>query len=262
MGGLRLQSRNVVDGRSLRGGRMAASAAPATPTFVAYYRVSTDRQGRSGLGLEAQRETASAYIAGQVGGGEIVAEFTEVESGRRNERPQLALALEAAKRGRATLVIAKLDRLARNTRFLLSIVESGADVAFCDLPTIPPGPVGKFLITQMAAVAELEAGLISQRTKAALAVVKAKGKRLGNPRPERARELAAASNRATADRFAATAVPLIAQLKEQGHSLRGIARELNQRQIPSAHGTTWYAATVRAVLLRSGRSGRSGQRSA
>ena len=229
---------------------MPASVSPATPAFVAYYRVSTDRQGRSGLGLEAQRETAAGYVAGVVGGGEIVAEFTEVESGRRNERPQLALALEAAKRSRATLVIAKLDRLARNTRFLLSIVESGADVAFCDLPTIPPGPVGKFLITQMAAVAELEAGLISQRTKAALAVVKAKGKRLGNPRPERARELAAASNRQAADCFAAAAGPVINQLKGQGYSLRGIARELNLRQFPTAHGATWHAGTVRAVLLR------------
>ncbi len=219
--------------------------------FVAYYRVSTDRQGRSGLGLEAQRETATAYVGGLAhGAAEFIAEFVEVESGRRNERPELARALDAAKRRRATLVIAKLDRLARNTRFLLSIVESGADVVFCDLPNVPPGPVGKFLITQMAAVAELEAGLISQRTKAALAVVKARGKRLGNPRPAQALKRAAAANQAAADRFAQTAGPLIERLAAQKLSLRAIADELNERKVPTARGARWQAPTVLGVMRR------------
>ena len=151
--------------------------------FVAYLRVSTDGQGRSGLGLEAQRQAVTAYVA--QAGGEVVAEFQEVESGKRADRPQLAAALASCRTRRAVLVIAKLDRLARNARFLLSVVEGSgeAGVVFCDLPTVPAGPIGKFLVTQMAAVAELEAGLISQRTRAALAVAKARGVRLGNPFP-------------------------------------------------------------------------------
>ncbi len=154
----------------------------STPRFVAYYRVSTDRQGRSGLGLDAQRAAVAKYVAGA--GGVVAAEFEEVESGKRADRPQLAAALAACRARRAALVIAKLDRLARNARFLLHVVEGTgeAGVVFCDLPSVPPGPVGKFLLTQMAAVAELEAGLISQRTRAALAVAKARGTVLGNPR--------------------------------------------------------------------------------
>ena len=121
--------------------------------FVAYLRVSTDGQGRSGLGLEAQRQAVAAYVA--QAGGEVVAEFQEVESGKRADRPQLAAALASCRIRRAVLVIAKLDRLARNARFLLSVVEGSgeAGVVFCDLPTVPAGPVGKFLVTQMAAVA-------------------------------------------------------------------------------------------------------------
>ena len=150
--------------------------------FVAYYRVSTERQGRSGLGLDAQRDAVSRHVAGA--GGRVVAAFEEVESGRKDDRPQLAAALAACRAHRATLLIAKLDRLARNARFLLGVVEGSGEggVVFCDLPQVPPGPVGKFLVTQMAAVAELEAGLISQRTRAALAAAKARGVRLGNPR--------------------------------------------------------------------------------
>lgn len=145
------------------------------PCFVAYYRVSTDRQGRSGLGLDAQRAAVAKYVAGA--GGVVAAEFEEVESGKRNDRPQLAAALAACRARRAALVIAKLDRRARNARFLLHVVEGTgeAGVVFCDLPSVPPRPVGKFLLTQMAAVAELEAGLISQRTRAALAASKARG---------------------------------------------------------------------------------------
>jgi len=140
-----------------------------TASFVAYIRVSTERQGRSGLGLDAQREAVARYIA--QAGGQMVEEFQEVESGKRCDRPQLAAALAACRARRATLIIAKLDRLARNARFLLSVVEGTGDagVVFCDLPTLPADPVGKFMLTQMAEVAELEAGLISQRTKAALA---------------------------------------------------------------------------------------------
>ena len=119
---------------------------PAAPRFVAYYRVSTDRQGRSGLGLDAQRAAVAKYVAGA--GGVVAAEFEEVESGKRTDRPQLAAALAACRARRAALVIAKLDRLARNARFLLHVVEGTgeAGVVFCDLPSVPPGPVGKFLV--------------------------------------------------------------------------------------------------------------------
>jgi DNA invertase Pin-like site-specific DNA recombinase len=145
--------------------------------FVAYYRVSTDQQGRSGLALEAQQRAADDFLNG--GNWRLVDTYTEVESGRKAARPQLAKALAACRARRATLVIAKLDRLTRDTKFLLNLVDAGADVLFCDLPQVPAGPMGRFMLTQMAAVAELEAGLISARTKAALAAAKARGKRLG-----------------------------------------------------------------------------------
>jgi DNA invertase Pin-like site-specific DNA recombinase len=136
---------------------------PPLPRFVSYLRVSTDSQGRSGLGREAQRQAVAAHVS--QAGGDLVAEFREVESGERADRPQLAAALAACRTRRAVLLIAKLDRLARNARFLLSVVEGSGEggVVFCDLPTVPAGPVGKFLVTQMAAVADVEAGLISQR---------------------------------------------------------------------------------------------------
>jgi DNA invertase Pin-like site-specific DNA recombinase len=124
--------------------------------FVAYYRVSTHRQGKSGLGLEAQRKAVLDYLNG--GAWELVEEYTEHETGKRSDRPELQKALEACRRQRATLVIAKLDRLARNTAFLLTIIDSGVNVLFCDLPHVS-GAMGRFLVTQMAAVAELEAGI-------------------------------------------------------------------------------------------------------
>jgi DNA invertase Pin-like site-specific DNA recombinase len=168
---------------------------PPRPRFVSYLRVSTNGQGRSGLGLEAQRQAVAAHVT--QAGGEVAAEFREVESGKRADRPQLAAALASCRTRRAVLVIAKLDRLARNARFLLSVVEGSgeAGVLFCDLPTVPAGPVGKFLIRQMAAVVELEAGLISQRTRAAVAMARARGVRLGNhsPTPATAEMAAAAS---------------------------------------------------------------------
>jgi DNA invertase Pin-like site-specific DNA recombinase len=152
-----------------------------TPKLIAYYRVSTVKQGTSGLGLEGQEAAVTAYARGA--DAILIRAYTEVETGKRADRPELAKALADCKRSKATLVIAKLDRLTRNARFLLALVEGGADVAFGDLPHLPPGSVGKFLLTQMAAVAELEAGLISERTKAALAAYKARGGLLGAARP-------------------------------------------------------------------------------
>lgn len=230
---------------------------PPLPRFVSYLRVSTESQGRSGLGLDAQRQAVAAHVA--AAGGELVAEFQEVESGKRSDRPQLAAALAACRTRRAVLVIAKLDRLARNARFLLSVVEGSgeAGVVFCDLPSVPAGPIGKFMVTQLAAVAELEAGLISQRTRAALAVAKARGVRLGNPSPTPATPAMAAAARAARSRQVAArtadVLPVVRQIQAEGAtSLREIARGLHAQGVQTPSGKEqWSAAQVRRLIGRS-----------
>src|SRR6188474_2024821 len=152
--------------------------------FLSYLRVSTDKQGRSGLGIEAQREAVARFLVGS--NSKLVQEYIETESGKRSDRPKLAAALAHAKATGATVVFAKLDRLTRNVDLLRSLVASGVDLVFCDLPHVPAGAMGRFLLTQMASVAELEAGLISERTKAALTAAKARGAKLGNPNGARA----------------------------------------------------------------------------
>src|SRR6201987_1813871 len=147
--------------------------------FVCYYRVSTSRQGRSGLGLEAQREAVKTYLNG--GNWTIVDEYPEVESGKNSDRPALEKALAAARLHRASLVVSKVDRLTRSVAFLSRLLEAGVDVRFAELPQIE-GATARFMLQQMVAVAELEAGMISTRTKAALAAAKARGKRLGGVR--------------------------------------------------------------------------------
>jgi DNA invertase Pin-like site-specific DNA recombinase len=224
------------------------------PRFVAYYRVSTDKQGRSGLGLEAQREAVARHVGSC--GGEIVATFEEVESGKRADRPALAAALASCKALGATLIIAKLDRLARNARFLLTVVEGVGDagVVFCDLPTLPAGPVGKFMLTQMAAVAELEAGLISQRTTAALKAAKARGVKLGNPRLRKGdattAAVATAARVSAAKAKAAEARPYIEAARAAGcNTLWEIANALTARGVKTPRGLgTWNATQVRRVL--------------
>ena len=147
--------------------------------YVPYVRVSTDKQGRSGLGLEAQQEAILAYLKP---GDELLSRtFVEVESGKRSDRPELVKALDRAKLTGATLLVAKLDRLSRNSAFLNSILESSVEVAFCDRPDIP-GAMGKFFTQVMAAVAELEAAQISDRTKAALKAAKDRGVKIGGYR--------------------------------------------------------------------------------
>src|SRR3984957_7380139 len=147
--------------------------------FVAYYRVSTERQGRSGLGLDAQRSAVAGYLNG--GNWSIVSEFTEVESGRKADRAALDKALAAARLHRCPLVVSKVDRLTRSVAFLSRLLEANVDVRFADLPQIE-GATGRFLLQQMVAVAELEAGMISARTKAALAQAKKRGVKLGGRR--------------------------------------------------------------------------------
>src|SRR6516162_418624 len=144
--------------------------------FVSYLRVSTVRQGKSGLGLEAQRKAVRDYLDG--GNWQLVQEFVEVESGRHSERPQLAAALAACKKHKARLVIAKLDRLSRNLAFIATLMESGVEFIAADMPF-----ANKLTIHILAAVAEHEREAISERTKAALAAAKARGTRLGNPNP-------------------------------------------------------------------------------
>lgn len=236
--------------------RMAAGGPNAQPAFIAYYRVSTDQQGRSGLGIEAQKASVAAHVASA--GGRLVDEFDEVESGKRNDRPQLAAALAACRARRATLVVAKLDRLARNTAFLLSVADGTGEggVVFCDLPQIPAGPVGKFFLTLMAAVAELEAGLISQRTRAALAAARARGVRLGGPNFRSGDRTAARAGRKTqsdrAKQRAADVMPFIEQARKAGcESFRQIAEALTNRGIaPPSGGDRWHAGQVsRAISI-------------
>lgn len=222
--------------------------------FVAYVRVSTDKQGRSGLGLEAQFATVAKCVAER--GGEIVARFVEIESGKRNDRPQLSAALAACRSLGAVLIIAKLDRLARNARFLLTVVEGAGDagVVFCDMPSVPAGPVGKFMLTQLAAVAELEAGLTSQRTKAALAAAKARGVVLGNPRLMRGGKnvaaKATAARSARARRYALETMPYIASARSAGAAtLREIAQALQGRGVKTPRGgSQWSPAQVQRLI--------------
>jgi DNA invertase Pin-like site-specific DNA recombinase len=221
--------------------------------FVAYYRVSTPKQGRSGLGLDAQR----AAVAKAVGDGptSIIAEFTEVESGKRNNRPALDEALTSARLHRATLVVAKVDRLTRSVGFLERLLEAGVDVRFADLPAIE-GPTGRFMLQQMAAVAELEAGLISARTKAALAAAKARGHRLGGHRGGSLSSDAQARGREEqsrlADRRAADIAPLLMKLRSMGiTSPTEIARTLTEHSIPTARGgAKWSAPQVTLIEAR------------
>lgn len=216
--------------------------------FVTYLRVSTERQGKSGLGLEAQRAAVAAHVLGR---GEVVAEFVEVESGKRADRPQLALALAEAKRAGAVLLIAKLDRLARNVAFIANLLESGVEVTAADMPE-----ANRFVLHIMAAVAEQEGRAISERTKAALAAAKARGVKLGWSSPERASEQrqaakkGAAVNRARAFTHAKNVLPVIEQIMAGGASLRQIADDLNARGIKTARGGLWYAGTVKNVLAR------------
>ncbi len=211
--------------------------------FVAYYRVSTDRQGQSGLGLEAQRTAVTQHI----GTAELVAEFTEVESGRKNDREQLALALAAAKKAKAVLVIAKLDRLARNVHFISGLLESGVPFVCADMPE-----ADRTFLQMSAVFAEWEARKISERTKAALQAAKARGVRLGSPAPTKGSELGIERIQARADAFAARVQPIIASIQAAGAAtLRDIASALSARGIQTARGNTdWKPAQVARLIAR------------
>lgn len=213
---------------------------------VAYYRVSTAKQGRSGLGLEAQRTAVEAFVQGR--GGRIVAEFVEVESGKENARPELLKALRTAKVSGAKLVIAKLDRLSRNAAFLLTLRDSGVAFIAADMPEANDLTVGI-----LAVVAQEERRAISARTKAALAAAKARGQRLGNiatlvPGAGREKAIAAASAKAAARTLELRQV--VDALRAEGFvSAKGIARELTRRGIETPRGkASWTAVQVGRLL--------------
>ena len=213
--------------------------------FIAYYRVSTASQGRSGLGLEAQRSAVRDYLNG--GSWRLMGEFTEVESGSHNDRPELAKALAACRLKGATLAIAKLDRLSRDACFLLGLSRAGVDFVAADMPS-----ANRLTVGIMAVVAEEERRMIAARTKAALAAAKARGVILGGWRggPKVDGKLGATANRDRAASFAAKLAPVMAELQGRGLSLRQIAAELTVHGIQTPRGGAWTAAAVRAVLLR------------
>lgn len=191
---------------------------------------------------------------GYLNGGTLIAEHVEVESGKLDTRPELAKALARCKLTGAILIVAKLDRLSRNQSFLMSVYEGTGEggVVFCDLPTIPAGPVGKFIVQQMAAVAELERGLISQRTKAALAAAKERGKALGGYRggPVVDHTKGTAAVRKIAAEFAASVGPMALEMHEAGRSLHQIAATLTVEGIKTPRGGKWTPTAVRNLLNR------------
>jgi DNA invertase Pin-like site-specific DNA recombinase len=214
--------------------------------FVAYLRVSTQRQGASGLGLDAQRKAIADYLNG--GNWQLVGEHVEVESGKRDDRPELVKALAACRVHGATLVIAKLDRLARNVAFISNLMAAGVEFVAVDFPQ-----ANRLTVHILAAVAEHEREMISARTKAALAAAKARGVQLGTPAnlTNRARGTArsAVVRQERAERRAADLRPMIAAIQAGGAtSLRAIAAELNRRAVPAPSGGSWHANTVRRLL--------------
>ncbi|WP_272011363.1 recombinase family protein [Roseovarius sp. ZX-A-9] len=229
------------------------------PKFVAYERVSTVRQGRSGLGLEAQRKAIDEFAAAR--GADVIARFTEVESGGKDARPELAKALHLAKLTGATLVIAKLDRLSRNAVFLLTLRDSGVRFLAVDMPEANDLTVGI-----MALVAQQEREAISRRTREALAAAKARGTKLGNPNGAAALRRAGkggaalrAAVAANADAHAADLADVLIDIRAQGHvTLRAIAAELNQRGILTRRGGKWHVSSVRNLIRRVDGAGGAG----
>jgi DNA invertase Pin-like site-specific DNA recombinase len=213
-------------------------------SFILYRRVSTTRQGQSGLGLESQDETVRRYVTSQKG--TVVGEFVEVESGKNNDRPQLTLALNECRRLKATLVVAKLDRLSRNAEFLLRLQNGNVDFVCCDCPN-----VDRFTVGILALVAQRERELISERTKSALAQARKRGVKLGTKNPARQVELMVAGYRRQQIEFIAKVRPIIEEIKSAGIStITGIAQSLTRRGIPTRTGKSiWYGSTVKTVLV-------------
>lgn len=224
--------------------------------FVSYIRVSTQKQGDSGLGLEAQRTAIANHIDGK---GQLIKEFEEIESGKKgfDGRPQLQLAIDYCKKNKCALVIGKLDRLARDVRFFLEVIDtSKIKICFADLPEVNPNTAeGRMILTSMATFAEFEARKISERTKAALAVVKNRGVQLG----VKGSENIAAMNQTRADQaiaFAESLRPIMTAListiddKGKSMSLRKMAAALDSANVKTANGGDWTAVQVTSILKR------------
>lgn len=209
--------------------------------FIAYYRVSTDRQGRSGLGLDAQKQAVSAYLNG--GKWSLINEFVEVESGKNNARPQLEAAISLCRRKKAKLIIAKLDRLSRNLAFIATLMDSGIEFVAADNPH-----ANKLTIHILAAVAQNERELIAERTIAALAAAKARGKRLGRY----GAEVLAPTNRQKAYEHAREIAPALADMLADGLSLRKMASMLDSSGVNPPRGKKWSAMGVKRALNRLG----------
>jgi len=213
--------------------------------YVTYYRVSTKQQGASGLGLEAQRAAVEQYLNG--GNWQVIAEFVEIESGKRiKNRPQLQAAIATAKKAKATLLVAKLDRLTRNVHFLTGLLESGVRFKAVDMPS-----ADKTMVQIMAVIAEWERDRISERTKAALQAAKARGKKLGNPK-------LIADNRAVQEAARGRAEALRTTLEgfeRQELTQRKMVEELNRSGVPTARGGAWSLIQLQRVLKRLAVSG-------
>lgn len=213
---------------------------------ISYLRVSTERQGRSGLGLEAQRAAVSAFLDSRPL--KLVAELVEVESGRRNDRPKLAEALSLCRVHNATLVIAKLDRLSRDAHFLLGLQKAGVRFVAADMPE-----ANEMVVGIMAVVAQAERQMISARTKAALQAARARGVKLGTPgnltNQEAGRAKARARRAEIAEGWIADLAPVVSEVRASGaSSLREIAAALNAKAIPAARGGEWSAVQVMRIL--------------
>lgn len=219
-----------------------------TSKAVSYIRVSTAQQGKSGLGIEAQRETIARFCEAE--GIEIIAEHVEVETGKGSDalarRPMLSEALAEAKRNDCPVVVAKLDRLSRDVAFISGLMAKRVPFVVAELGA----DTDPFVLHMFAALAEKERALISARTRSALTAAKARGTKLGNPDIATARKAAHSAIRANADAFAANVLPLIREVQATGASLRQIAAALNARGIPTARGGRWAATQVRDYLRR------------
>lgn len=211
--------------------------------YVAYLQVSTVRQGESGLGLEAQRAAVEAFARQH--GGAIVGSYVEVETGKRSDRPELAKALCAVRKAKATLLIAKLDRLARNVAFIANLMDAGVEFLACDQPF-----ASRLTLHILAAVAEDEARRISQRTKAALQAAKARGRKLGSPIAAETIAGARAARSAFAAKANATTLAVIREVQKSGViSLAGIARTLEARGVKTPGGRSqWQSVQVSRLL--------------
>jgi DNA invertase Pin-like site-specific DNA recombinase len=219
---------------------------------IAYYRVSTKKQGESGLGLEAQKNTINRFLASSPY--ELVSEYVEIESGRKTDkrRPQLRAALEQCEREGATLMIAKLDRLTRNVGFLTTLLDRQVPIMALDMPNLQDPAMSRFILQLMANVAELERAQISDRTKKALAARKARGMTLGSPTPANGAQAGGLVTADQANEFASQVYPVIQELKKFGcATLAKIAQGLSARGIATATGKkAWSISAVRNVVNR------------